>query len=186
MPVRVFRFQFSLAIGGGLLACACGPLPFGGGSVIPSDRYARLVVDLVAPVGKGIALGSDGPSCSDGDPSACGDDPSRLDTGLAAPGNSCVPEDFLTEIERVAQCPLMVRPLLHVHAQERARLRSVLLLTGQTVQSTNVRLEQFYPNLLYHRKGVLASQSGHSSLLTLLNTYARRAHYIKKAPPNNR
>ncbi len=109
----VFRFPFPLAFGG-------DPLPIGGGSVIPYDRYTRLVVDLVsfpespAPSGKGIAPGGDGPSYSDGDAPAYGDDPSRLDTGLVAPGNSGAPEDVLTEIDGVALCLLTVCPLLHV------------------------------------------------------------------------
>ena len=116
----VFRFPFPLAVGGDPLAVGGGPLPVGGGSVIPYDRYTRLVVDLVsfpespAPSGKGIAPGGDGPSCSDGDAPACGDDPSRLDTGLVAPGNSGAPQDVLTEIDGVAQCLLTVRPWLHV------------------------------------------------------------------------
>jgi len=116
----VFRFPFPLAFGGDPLPVGGGPLPIGGGSVIPYDRYSRLVVDLVsfpessAPSGKGIAPGGDGPSYSDGDAPACGDDPSRLDTGLVAPGNSGAPEDVLTEIDGVALCLLTVCPLLHV------------------------------------------------------------------------
>src|SRR5258706_12298515 len=116
----VFRFPFPLAVGGDLLAFGGGPLPVGGGSVIPYDRYSRLVVDLVsfpessAPSGKGIAPGGDGPSCSDGDAPAYGDDPSRLDTGLVALGNSGAPENFLTKIDGVAPCLLTVRPWLHV------------------------------------------------------------------------